>query len=70
MDTGGGLGTLLREVVVEEPEKPEASPAAPAKPSPPTADLGLRDLMAQDPIFRRLTEQGLADLDAGRIGPL
>ncbi len=67
VDTGGSLGMLLREVDFEEPEEQRSVLTEPAAPG---EGLRLRDLMSQDPFFRRLVEQGFDDLDAGRFGPL
>ena len=66
LDTGGSFGMFLQEVIEEQDESQQAPPGPEDIPAHPA----LRDRMADDPIFRRLVEQGFDDLDAGRFGPL
>lgn len=70
MDTGGSLGVILQEVVFEKPEGLGTLPSRPEEPGEPMVNLPLQELMVGDSIFRRLTERGLADFDAGRFDPL
>ncbi len=63
LDTGGGLVTLvIHEIPPELPDGPELERA--------TIQSPLSQRMVEDKFFLKLTEQGLADLDAKRFGPL
>ena len=64
VDTGGRFDILVTGVDFGrlEEHRPSLVEPAPSKPAP-----SLRELMMQDPVFWRLTEEGLADLEEKRF---